>query len=107
MPHRLAKVTVAALALLAAYPAAADPKEYEITMGNMTYGKIPSGIKVGDTIAWVNRDTVIHSATAKDHSFDIRANPGQTVKMTAMKAGNFPFTCIYHSMMRGSLTIEP
>jgi plastocyanin len=107
MSPRLAQVTIAALALFPALPAAAEPKEVVITMGNMTYGKIPSGIKVGDTIVWVNRDTAIHSATAKDHSFDIRANPGQTIKMTAAKAGTFPFICIYHSMMRGTLTIEP
>jgi len=104
-PRRLAQPMIAALALLAASPACADPKEVTIVMGNMTYGKIAGDIKVGDTIVWVNRDTVIHSATARDHSFDIRANPNQTVKMTVSKAGTFPFTCIYHSMMRGTLTV--
>jgi len=95
---------IAALALIAT-PVCAAPKEVTIVMGNMTYGKIPGDIKVGDTIVWTNRDTVIHSATARDHSFDIRANPNQTVKMTVSKAGTFPFTCIYHSMMRGTLTV--
>ena len=106
-PRRLVRPILAVLALFAALPAAAEPKEYTITMGNMTYGKIPDGIKVGDTILWINRDTAVHSATSRDHSFDIRTNPGQTVKMTVQKAGTFPFTCIYHSMMRGSLTVAP
>lgn len=106
-PRRIALPMIAVLALLAGGSAIAEPKEVTITLGNMTYGKIPGDIKVGDTILWVNRDTVIHSATARDHSFDIRANPNQTVKMTVSKAGTFPFTCIYHSMMRGTLTVGP
>jgi len=96
---------VAALGLAAAPGALAAPKEYVITMGNMTYGKVPAGIKVGDTIVWVNQDSVIHSATARDHSFDVRANPGQKVRMTVRKAGTIPFYCTFHSMMRGTLTV--
>jgi len=96
---------IAALALIAGAPASAAPKEVTIVMGNMTYGKIPGDIKVGDTIVWTNRDTVIHSATARDHSFDLRVAPGQSGKLTLQKAGSFPFYCIFHSMMRGTLKV--
>lgn len=96
---------VAALGAAAAPATPAQPKEYVITMGNMVYGKIPPGIKVGDTIVWVNQDSVIHSATARDRSFDVRANPGQKVRMTVKKAGKIPFYCVFHAMMRGTLTV--
>ncbi len=107
-PLRLFRLLAPAVALglmTAAAPALAAPHEYTVTMGNMTYGAVPSGIKVGDTIVWVNRDSVIHTATARDHSFDIRANPGQSVRMTVKKAGTIPFFCVYHSMMRGTLNV--
>jgi plastocyanin len=66
---------------------------------------MPPGLKVGDTIVWVNRDTVIHSVTARDHSFDLRLNPGQSGKMTLTTAGHIAFYCLFHPNMRGSMTV--
>lgn len=80
-------------------------KEYTVTMSNMAYGALPPGLKVGDTLVWVNHDTVIHSVTARDHSFDLRLNPGQSAKMPLATAGKFPFYCLFHPTMRGTLTV--
>ena len=80
-------------------------KEYTVVMSNMQYGAIPSGVKVGDTIIWVNHDTVIHSVTARDHSFDLRINPGQTVKMPVTAAGRIVIYCLFHPDMRSSITV--
>ena len=76
-----------------------------MVMSNMDYGAMPSGLKVGDTIIWVNHDTVIHSVTARDHTFDLRINPGQTVKMPVMAAGRIVIYCLFHPNMRGSMTV--
>ncbi len=85
----------------------AGGKEYTVAMSNMEYGAIPSGLKVGDTITWVNHDTVIHSVTARDHSFDLRLNPGQSAKLTLMTAGKIPIYCLFHPNMRGTMTVAP
>lgn len=82
-------------------------KDYTVTMSNMDYGAIPPGLKVGDTITWVNNDTVIHSVTARDHSFDLRINPRQSAKLTLMAAGKVPIYCLFHPNMRGTLTVAP
>ena len=113
MPRRalLGKAVLAA-ALIAA-PAAfgqsagsqSAGKEYTVVMANMDYGALPSKLKVGDTIVWVNHDTVIHSITARDKSFDLRINPGQTARMPLNSAGKFPFYCLFHPTMRGTLTV--
>ena len=105
---RLAQA-VLALALIAAPPAFAQStgKDYTVVMSNMDYGATPPGLKVGDTITWVNRDTVIHSVTARDHSFDLRLNPGQSGKLTLSQAGKIPFYCLFHPTMRGTLTVAP
>jgi len=79
--------------------------EYTVEMRNMDYGAVPSKLKVGDTINWVNRDTVVHSVTARDHSFDVRINPGQSAKMPLNTAGRIPFYCLFHPQMRGTLTV--
>ena len=82
-------------------------KNYTVMMSNMDYGAIPPGLKVGDTITWVNNDTVIHSVTARDHSFDLRINPRQSAKLTLMTAGKIPIYCLFHPNMRGTLTVAP
>ena len=80
-------------------------KEYTVVMSNMDYGAMPPGLKVGDTIVFVNHDTVIHSITARDHSFDLRVNPGQSAKLTLTTAGRIAFNCLFHPNMRGSMTV--
>jgi len=100
----LAAMTLTSLALGTAAPAAAG-QTYTVTMANMSYGTIPSGLKVGDTVIWVNRDTVLHTATARDHSFDLRIAPGRSAKLVLGKSGNIAFYCIFHAAMRGTLTV--
>nr|WP_166180455.1 cupredoxin domain-containing protein [Altererythrobacter segetis] len=80
-------------------------KTYTVEMGNMVYAKVPTTAKVGDTIVWINTDTVQHSATAKDGSFDVRLQPGQKGRTVLKKAGKLAFYCIYHSLMRGTLPV--
>ena len=101
-----AATAMALLGVTGAAPAA-PAQSYAITMANMSYGQIPNGVKVGDTILWVNRDTVLHTATARDHSFDLRIAPGKTARLVVQKSGNIAFYCIFHAAMRGTLTVIP
>ncbi len=96
---------VLGLTLTGSARSAGAPTEHVITMANMSYGTIPTGVKVGDTIVWINRDTVLHTATARDKSFDLRISQGHSARMTVQKAGSIPFYCIFHSTMRGTLTV--
>lgn len=98
-------VAVGGLALATAASSEGAPKQYTVVMANMNYGALPGAAKVGDTIVWVNKDSVPHTVTARDHSFDLRVAPGQSGRMTLQKAGNFPFYCIFHAMMRGTLKV--
>jgi len=105
MPDFRNTMVMAAAAAAVLSPACASAADYTVTMANMSYGRIPSDLKVGDTITWVNHDSVPHTVTARDKSFDLRMGPGQSAKMTADKPGNFAFYCIYHATMRGTLKI--
>jgi plastocyanin len=108
----LAVLALASASLATAIPfgaplAAAEGKghTYNVTIANMSFGKLPSELKVGDTITFTNQDTVPHTVTARDHSFDLRIAPRKSDTLTLKKAGSFPFYCIYHSGMRGTLTV--
>jgi plastocyanin len=88
-----------------AAPACAAPKVYTITLQQLAFGPVPSGLRVGDTIEWVNNDVLLHSATAKDNSFDVELKPKAHVRMVLRKAGNFTFYCRYHPGMTGVLMV--
>ena len=81
------------------------PREIVVVMDNMNFGRLPSDAKVGDVIIWDNRDTVLHTATARDGSFDVRLQPGKKGRTVLTKAGNLAIYCIFHPMMRGTLKV--
>jgi plastocyanin len=104
--RRLAQTAAALGLLLFSSGALAQAKaEHTVTIADMNYGSIPTGLKVGDTITWINHDTVPHTVTARDHSFDLRLNPGQSARLTLQKSGTILFYCSLHSMMRGTLSV--
>ena len=102
-------IVTAAVALLCAAGSGAVAADkgatYTVQMTQMRYGTLPTNLKVGDTIVWVNKDTVLHTVTAKDHSFDLRLDPGKQGTVTLSKAGSIPFYCIFHPTMRGTLKV--
>jgi len=116
-PIRIAAVLAVALIAAAPFTFASDAfaqpgdaskgHEYTVTLGAMDYSALPSAAKVGDTIVWVNHDTVIHSVTARDHSFDLRIMPGKSARLTLAQAGKIPFYCLFHPTMRGTLNVAP
>ena len=85
--------------------AADGPATHTVTMTQMRYGALPAGLKVGDKIVWVNKDTVQHTVTARDGSFDLRIAPGKQATQTLAKSGSIAFYCIYHPAMRGTLSV--
>ena len=98
-------VLVGAIAAGSPLGAAAEARNYSVIMRNMAFGTIPTGLKVGDTIIWANKDSVPHTVTARDHSFDLRIGPGQSGQVTLTKAGSYQIYCVIHSPMRASFTV--
>lgn len=96
---------LAALPLAGGSAAAAGPRTHRIEMQNMRFGPVPANVKAGDTIVWVNRDIVPHTATGRDRSFDVVVPPRRSVNMVVRRAGTIPFYCRYHPAMRGSLVV--
>ena len=81
------------------------PREIVVVMDNMTFGRLPTDAKVGDVIIWDNSDTVQHTVTARDGSFDVRLQPGKRGRTVLRKAGSLAIYCIYHPMMRATLQV--
>lgn len=90
----------------AALPAAARPATHIIVIDRMRFGPSPTGLRVGDTVVWINRDLFRHTATAQDRSFDIDLAPGASGRTVLRAAGSRPYLCRFHPGMTGRLTVS-
>lgn len=86
--------------------AAAEPRTHRIEIQNMRFGPVPANVKAGDSIIWVNRDLVPHTATARDGSFDVVISSRGSATTVVRRAGTIPFYCRYHPAMRGGLVVS-
>jgi plastocyanin len=102
------------VAALAALPAtvwssaargAAAARVHVVRLNKMKFGPIPQGVKVGDTIEWVNDDIFRHTATARNSAFDVDLNPGAKARVVLKSAGKIDFYCRYHPGMTGRLIV--
>lgn len=103
--RRAVLLTVAASAAAAALPAAARAKTHTIVMSRMSFGPSPAGLRVGDTIVWVNRDLFRHTATASNRAFNVDLAPGASGRTVLRTAGRIPYVCRFHPGMAAVLTV--
>ncbi|MDV3256417.1 MAG: hypothetical protein LOX97_01275 [Sphingomonas sp.] len=96
---------IAALVLLPAPAALAAPRVHTVIIDKMKFGQLPTGVKVGDSIRWINRDMVKHTATARDKSFNIDLAPGTSATIRVRHAGSINIYCIYHPGMKAVLKV--
>src|SRR5687767_12080873 len=89
--HPLAPFLIgAATAALAFGPVSqtvAAPRVHTVVLAKMKFGPVPAGIRAGDTIVWVNRDPVKHTATARDRSFNVDLPPGKSGRTIVRRIG--------------------
>lgn len=96
-------VAVPFVPVLAARPAFAA--EHAVAIKGMRF--VPPSISVasGDTITFTNEDSAPHTATADDGAFDTgRLGKGESATVTVSAAGDHPYTCLIHPMMKGTVT---
>ena len=94
--------TKAPAAVKAAMPA---PQVHVIVVDTMQYGPMPTGVRAGDIIEWVNRGILEHTATARDGRFDLDLKPGASARMKAT-AGTVEVYCKFHPTMVATLVVK-
>ena len=79
----------------------------QITMENLVVAPAEASAKVGDTIEWINKDVLAHTATARNGDWDVNLPPKKTGTLVLKKAGAIEYYCRYHPNMKASLTVSP
>ncbi len=90
---------------LAPLAQAASQQTREIEVKNYVFGPTPVGLHVGDVVKWVNKDSVEHTATATDGSFNVDLPPVGAGETQLKQAGVIDYFCSIHPYMKGKLTV--
>jgi plastocyanin len=79
----------------------------EVNIANFVYSPETITVKVGDKVTWTNKDSVGHSATADDNSWDTGVfGQGESKSITFDKAGTYSYHCSVHSNMHGTVIVQ-
>jgi plastocyanin len=80
---------------------------HTVTIEGMRFQPEVLTVAPGDTVVWVNKDLVPHTATSKAGGFDskdIQAEKSWTYTIQA--TGEFPYICTFHPTMKGVLRVK-
>jgi len=86
-------------------PAAAAATKTVVEISGSAFVPQSLDLKVGDTVTFVNKDEIAHTATA-DGTFDSKTlEQGASFSFTATKAGKLDYVCLFHPGMTGTLNV--
>jgi plastocyanin len=102
---RILLVTIASAMLAAGSVSAQKRAPIRVEIADFVYLKPAVNAKVGDTIEWVNKDIVDHTATEKQKLWDVSMATGKAGQVVMKKAGTFDYYCRYHPNMVAKLVV--
>jgi len=80
----------------------------QIVMDKLVFAPAETQAKVGDTIEWINKDILAHTATATaGDAWNVIIAPSKTEKLVLQKAGTIDYFCKYHPNMKGRVVVTP
>jgi plastocyanin len=87
------------------------------TLTDTAYQPNPLQVSVGSTVTWTNNDSQPHTVTSGSNgqpdnkfnsspNFTPLLNPGQTFEHTFTEAGEYPYFCLVHPNMVGTVSVK-
>jgi YVTN family beta-propeller protein len=90
----------------AAQPSAI-PGQAAISIASFVFAPGAVTIEVGQTVAWMNRDTVPHTVTSDDGKWDSGTlQPGATFSHTFDQPGTYAYHCSIHPFMQATVIVK-
>lgn len=77
-----------------------------VTVDKLAFSPAAVSAKTGDTVRWVNKDPLAHTATVKG-GWDVPIGPNGSASRTMDSAGEFAYFCRFHPNMTGRITVAP
>ena len=84
-----------------------QPTTHTVTIEGMRFLPEVLTVAAGNTIVWVNKDLVPHTATSTAGSFDSKdIQADQPWKFTIRTTGDFVYLCTFHPTMKAMLRVK-
>lgn len=75
--------------------------------GGNAFGANPLTVGIGTSVTWINSDSVSHTSTSDIGAWDSGLiRPGGQFTFTLATPGTFPYHCVIHPGMTGSITVQ-
>jgi plastocyanin len=100
--HAIAPLVAAALL----WPQAVPAETIHVAIQNLVFAPVDVHAKVGDTVVWDNKDMFVHTATARNGSFDVNIPANKPAQFELKQAGEIAYYCRFHPNMTGRLVVE-
>lgn len=103
-----AGVATAAVLILALAVPTVLAADRDVAIRDLAFAPRSVEIQVGDTVTWRNRDSLTHTATARNGAFDtglLSEGRSATVRFTV--AGTYRYLCTPHPNMTGTVVVRP
>jgi len=95
----------------AATPTPSAAADVTITINGMSadrsFSPNPATVKVGQTVAWHNADSIAHTASASSFNTGLIPGGATSTPIAFATAGSFDYHCNVHPSMVGTLTVTP
>ena len=94
-----------AAVMLAAAAVPARAETIQVMVDKLVFTPAEVSAKVGDTIEWINRDILAHTATVKG-GMEVMIPARKTGRVTLQKAEVIDYYCRFHPNMKGRITVS-
>jgi plastocyanin len=84
-----------------------QPATIDVTIDSIAFAEVKDALRVGDTVVWINKDVVPHTATGKNGEWRVEIPANARASLVMKTAGVVEYYCEYHPNMTGRLVIEP
>src|SRR5262245_65800508 len=102
-PERIAFVAYVILSL--SFPEREET--IQVTIDKLVVAPAEVNAKVGDTIEWINKDALVHTATATNGDWNVNIASSQRGQIVLKKPGPADYFCKFHPNMKGRVVVAP
>lgn len=101
------RIHLAIAALAGMLSVSAQAATIQIDIAKLEFIPSAGEARVGDTVEWINKDVIAHTATARNGDWNVMIGPDKTARLVLKKAGAIDYYCRFHPNMKGRLVIAP
>ena len=78
-----------------------------VTLEHVAFAPAALTVAIGTTVVWSNQDSIPHTVTADDASFDSgRLAGNKSFRQTFSKTGTYAYHCSIHQDMKGTIVVK-